>query len=132
MNKIILAGNVGRDPETRHTPSGMAVVNLSLATERRYKGEKETEWHNLTVFGKQGEVIAQYVSKGDKLAVQGRVKTEKWQGKDGQDRQRQVVIVEDFTLMGGGSEVREVPKGNRHMGGQPPVQPDDFNDEIPF
>src|SRR5690606_7233437 len=87
VNKVILVGNLGRDPESRSLPSGQPVVNSSLATSRRYKDrdgnrKDETEWHNIVVFGKQAEIAAQYLTKGKQIYLEGRIQTRSWEDKE--------------------------------------------------
>lgn len=99
INKVMLIGGVGQDPEIRFTPSGAPVASLSLATDDSYKDRntgqmiKVTDWHNIVVFGKLAEVVQQYVKKGSKLYVEGKQKTRKWQDKNGQDRYTTEVVV---------------------------------------
>ncbi|WP_192483177.1 MULTISPECIES: single-stranded DNA-binding protein [Cysteiniphilum] len=105
VNKVIILGFAGGDPEVRYMPSGVAVVNLSIATNDGYKDKQTgqhidvTEWHNITFFGKQAETIGQYVQKGSKLYVEGRINTQKWQDKNGQDRYTTKVIATEFQLL---------------------------------
>jgi single-strand DNA-binding protein len=100
VNKVILIGNLGQDPETRYTPNGNAVVNLSLATDESYKDRQtgqmvpKTEWHRIVMFGKIAEVAGQYLRKGSKVYIEGKLQTRKWQGQDGQDRYTTEVVVD--------------------------------------
>jgi len=100
VNKVILIGNLGQDPETRYTPNGNAVVNLSLATDESYKDRQtgqlvpRTEWHRVVLFRKVAEVAGQYLRKGSKVYIEGRLQTRKWQGQDGQDRYTTEVVVD--------------------------------------
>lgn len=121
VNKVILLGNLGQDPETRYTPQGNAVVNLNLATDESYKDRQtgqlvpKTEWHRIVVFGKPAEIISQYCRKGSKLYVEGKLQTRKWQGQDGQDRYTTEIVVSvggDFQLL----------DGRREDGNNPPPQ----------
>ena len=86
MNKVILCGRIGKDPETRFAASGTTVVNLSLATSERYKGEEQTTWHNLVAFGKTGEFIATYFKRGEAILVEGKIQNRSYQDKDGNTR----------------------------------------------
>jgi single-strand DNA-binding protein len=109
INKVILIGNVGKDPETRHMPSGGAVVNLTLATSENWtdkNGEKQerTEWHRLVIFGKLAEIANEYVSKGQQLYVEGRLQTRKWQDKEGREQYTTEIVVNDMKMLGGRSE----------------------------
>jgi len=106
VNKVILIGNLGRDPEVRYTPSGSAVCNVSLATSRSWKdkqGDKqeETEWHNVVLYDRLAEVVGEFAKKGKPLYVEGRLKTRKWQDKDGADRYTTEVIAAEMQLLGG-------------------------------
>jgi len=100
VNKVILIGNLGQDPDTRYTPNGNAVVNLSLATDESYKDRQtgqlvpRTEWHRVVLFGKVAEVAGQYLRKGSKVYIEGRLQTRKWQGQDGQDRYTTEIVVD--------------------------------------
>ena len=105
VNKVILLGNIGKDPEVRETKSGN-VANLVLATSERYtdkSGQKQenTEWHNLVVFGKLADVVAKYVKKGDKLYIEGSITTRKWEDKEGNTRYNTDIKVRDLTMLGG-------------------------------
>ena len=129
MNRAIVSGNLGRDPEVRYTSGGQAVANFSVATSRKYKkGDEwveETEWHDITVWGKLAEVCGEHLAKGRKVLVEGRLKTDKWE-KDGVKRQRTSIIAENVEFLtpksaGGGSGRRE---------NEAPPLPD--NDDIPF
>lgn len=107
VNKVILLGRLGADPEVRFMPSGAAVANLRLATNDGYKDKQtgqfveNTEWHRVVVFGKQAEVIGEYCKKGSNLYVEGRIRTNKWQDQQGQDRYTTEVVVSEFQLIGG-------------------------------
>jgi len=100
VNKVILIGNMGADPEVRYMPNGNAVANVSLATSDTWKdknnGEQRerTEWHRVVFFGKLAEIVGQYLKKGSKIYVEGRLQTRKWQGQDGQDRYTTEVVVD--------------------------------------
>jgi single-strand DNA-binding protein len=100
INKVILIGNLGQDPDTRYTPNGNAVVNLSIATDESYKDRQtgqmvpKTEWHKIVMFGKVAEVAGQYLHKGSKIYVEGKLQTRKWQNKDGQDVYTTEVVVD--------------------------------------
>ncbi|MDO3723175.1 single-stranded DNA-binding protein [Marinobacter sp. chi1] len=100
VNKVILIGNLGQDPETRYTPSGNAVVNLNLATDESYKDRQtgqmvpKTEWHRIVMFGKIAEVAGQYLRKGSKVYIEGKLQTRKWQDQSGQDRYTTEVVVD--------------------------------------
>jgi single-strand DNA-binding protein len=108
VNRVILLGNIGKDPEVRETKAGN-IVNLTMATSEKYtdkSGQKQenTEWHNLVVFGKLADVVAKYVKKGDKLYVEGSITTRKWEDKEGNTRYTTEVKVRDLTMLGGGEK----------------------------
>ncbi|MCG1043406.1 single-stranded DNA-binding protein [Mycetohabitans sp. B8] len=107
VNKVILVGNLGADPETRYLPSGDAVTNIRLATTDRYKdkasGEfKElTEWHRVVFFGRLAEIAAEYLKKGSPVYVEGRIRTRKWQDQSGQDRYSTEIVADSMQMLGG-------------------------------
>jgi len=100
VNKVILIGNLGMDPEVRYLPSGSAVANLRIATSESWRDkatgepQERTEWHRVTLFGKLGEIAGQYLRKGSKVYIEGKLRTRKWQGQDGQDRYTTEVVVD--------------------------------------
>ncbi len=158
VNKVILIGNLGADPEVRYMPSGDAVANVSLATSESWKDrntgetQERTEWHRVVFFGKLAEIVKQYVHKGSKIYVEGKLRARKWQGQDGQDRYTTEVVVDFNGTMqmldnrGGGSSVpfandpggpapAPAPGGSPPSGGSGGSQPagkPDFDDDIPF
>ncbi len=103
VNKVILIGNLGNDPDVRFTPNGSAVANLSLATSESWKDrntgqqQEKTEWHRVVVFGKLAEIVQQYLRKGSKVYIEGKLQTRKWQGQDGQDRYTTEIVVDGFS-----------------------------------
>ncbi|MBJ9942272.1 single-stranded DNA-binding protein [Burkholderia multivorans] len=107
VNKVILVGNLGADPEVRYLPSGDAVANIRLATTDRYKdkasGEfKEmTEWHRVAFFGRLAEIVSEYLKKGSSVYIEGRIRTRKWQGQDGQDRYSTEIVADQMQMLGG-------------------------------
>ncbi|WP_175719080.1 single-stranded DNA-binding protein [Burkholderia anthina] len=107
VNKVILVGNLGADPEVRYLPSGDAVANVRLATTDRYKDKasgdyKEmTEWHRVSFFGRLAEIVSEYLKKGSSIYVEGRIRTRKWQGQDGQDRYSTEVVADQMQMLGG-------------------------------
>lgn len=104
VNKVILVGRVGKDPETRYTPDGKAIANLSLATSEKRKGEEATEWHRLVFFDKLAGVVTDYVKKGSLLYVEGKIQTRKWQDKEGQDRYSTEIVANSMQMLGGKSD----------------------------
>lgn len=142
INKVILVGNVGGDPETRYMPSGSAVTNITIATNETWKdkqtGEKKerTEWHRVALFNRLAEVAAEYLRKGSQVYIEGKLRTRKWQGKDGQDRYTTEIIASEMQMLGGrGGSGGSANFGDDNQGdGNAPPQPgpDDFDDDIPF
>lgn len=106
VNKVILVGNLGRDPELRYTPGGQAVANFSLATTERFStrdGDKQerTEWHRIVAWGRTGELCAQYLSKGRSVYIEGRLQTREWEDKEGQKRRTTEVVANTVQFLGG-------------------------------
>ena len=160
INKVILVGNLGRDPEVRYTPSGAAICNVSLATTRNWKdknsGEKveETEWHRVVFYDRLAEIAGEYLKKGRPVYVEGRLKTRKWTDKDGAEKYTTEIIATEMQLLGG-REGMGAPGGEEGGGGgysrpapaarpaAPAARPapapskassgfDDMDDDIPF
>jgi single-strand DNA-binding protein len=106
VNKVILVGNLGRDPEIRYLPSGDPVANIAIATSSKYKGKdgnmvEETEWHRVTFFGKLAEIVGQYLKKGRSVYVEGRLKTRKYTDKDGVEKYATDIIANEMQMLGG-------------------------------
>jgi single-strand DNA-binding protein len=109
VNKVILVGRLGRDPETRYTGGGQAVANFSLATDESYKDrngerQKRTEWHKIVVWGKQAEIAQQYLKKGSLVFIEGRIQSREWQDKEGQKRTSFEIVANNFRMLGGRAE----------------------------
>jgi len=113
VNKVILIGNLGADPETRFMPSGGAVTNVNLATSESWKDrqtgqmQERTEWHRVVFFNRLGEIAGEYLKKGSKVYVEGSIRTRKWQGQDGQDRYTTEIVANEMQMLdsrGGGAE----------------------------
>lgn len=140
VNKVILLGHVGKDPDIRYSQSGTAVANFSLATTERWKdkntGEKQerTEWHRCTAWGRSAEVIGEYVKKGSPLFVAGKLQTRKWQDKEGVDRYTTEIVVDEFQLLGGrgGGDQQEDARPATSASKKPAASQQDFDDEVPF
>jgi single-strand DNA-binding protein len=147
INKVILIGNLGRDPETRYLPDGGAVTNVSVATTDVWKdksGEKQerTEWHRVAFFGRLAEIAGEYLKKGSPVYIEGRLQTRKWQDKDGQDRYTTEIVANEMKMLGsrgGGSEpmAREAPASAAEgTGARPQAKKggafDQMDDDIPF
>ncbi len=152
INKVILIGNLGADPETRSMPSGGTVTNIRIATSESWKdkqsGEQKerTEWHSVVMFARLGEIAAEYLRKGSQVYIEGALRTRKWQDKEGRDRYTTEIIANEMQMIGGrggsaagggggggGSEYRERPAAPESApaaaGGS---GPSDFDDDIPF
>lgn len=131
VNKVILIGRLGKDPETRYMPSGSAVTNITLATSEQWKdketGEKKerTEWHNVVFFNKLAEIVAEYLKKGSQVYLEGRLQTEKWQDKEGNDRYTTKIYANEMQMLGG----KESSTANH---AQPAQAEPGLNDDIPF
>ena len=116
VNKVILVGNLGRDPEVRGLPSGESVANLAIATSNKYKnraGEmvEETEWHNAVLFGRLAEIAGKYLKKGSSIYAEGRIKTEKYTDKNGVEKYQTKVIISELKMLGGRSAGESEPHG---------------------
>jgi single-strand DNA-binding protein len=153
VNKVILVGNLGKDPETRYMPSGSAVTNLTLATSEQWKdkqsGEQQerTEWHKIAMFGRLAEIAAEYLRKGSQVYIEGKLRTRKWQDKEGKDRWTTEIVADEMQMLGskgGGASAgagamagASGGSGSSSGGGRAAVNdsgapPGDFDDDIPF
>lgn len=153
VNKVILIGNMGKDPESRFLPSGGAVCNATIATNESWKdkttGEQKerTEWHNVVFYGKLAEIVAQYLTKGSQVYIEGSIRTRKWQDKEGHDRYTTEIIADQMQMLGGkrdgagnsnsGRDESERPQPGRHTGGGRATAPASADknfedDDIPF
>lgn len=140
LNKVMLIGNLGKDPEVRYTTSGTAVASFSLATSERSKNkngewEDKTEWHNITLWGRLAEIAGEYLAKGRTVYIEGRLQTRKWQDKDGRDRYTTEIVGEKMQMLGGkgegGGRARTTDESSY---GAPSYEEPAFNpdDDIPF
>jgi single-strand DNA-binding protein len=150
VNKVIIVGNLGADPETKYLPSGDAVTNIRVATTDTWKdktsGEKKeaTEWHRIAFFGRLAEIAGEYLKKGSQVYVEGSLRTRKWQDKDGQDRYSTEIRADVMQMLGrreGGGEGRALPErsakpapaqAGAQAGAKKPGKFDDMEDDIPF
>jgi len=153
INKVILIGNLGQDPDTRYMPSGSAVTNLRIATTESFKdketGEQQerTEWHSVAMFGRLAEISAEYLKKGSQVYIEGRLRTRKWQDKEGKDRYSTEIVADQMQMLGGrgGGMGAQAPAGAAGEGDN--VRPfrakkapaaaatqdgAEFDDDIPF
>ncbi len=141
VNKVILIGNLGRDPELRYTQGGQGVANFTLATNERWRdkdgnNQERTEWHRIVVWGKQAENCAQYLQKGRSCYIEGRLQTREWEDKEGHKRQTTEIVAQNVTFLGGrgegaprgaGAPAGGAPPSEGSTGGSPPP-----GDDIPF
>jgi single-strand DNA-binding protein len=153
VNKVILVGNLGADPETRSMPSGTTVTNIRIATSESWKDkasgaqQERTEWHSVALFGRLGEVAAEYLRKGSQVFVEGKLRTRKWQDKQGNDRFTTEIIADNMQMLGGragGGSAAGSGAGGAERASSPPARDeydqtpapaggkDDFEDDIPF
>jgi single-strand DNA-binding protein len=154
VNKVILVGNLGKDPETRYMPSGSAVTNLTLATSESWKdkqsgeNQERTEWHKIAMFGRLAEIAAEYLRKGSQVYIEGKLRTRKWQDKEGKDRYTTEIVADEMQMLGskgggstsagaGAGAMAGGSAGAASGGGRAAVNdsggpPGDFDDDIPF
>ncbi len=149
INKVILIGNLGNDPEVRYMPDGGAVANLTVATSEQWKdkqtGEQQerTEWHRVVMFRRLGEIAGEYLKKGSKVYIEGKLQTRKWQDQNGNDRYTTEIVANEMQMLdsrgsGGSSNFNQQPPAGGQSGGAKPGNPpaaggvDDFDDDIPF
>ncbi len=144
INKVILVGNLGADPDSRYMPSGSAVTNIRIATTSSWKDkqsgdqQEHTEWHNVAMFGRLAEVAAEYLRKGSQVYIEGRLRTRKWQDKQGNDRYSTEVVANEMQMLGGrgaaaAPSAGAVPAAAVAATGESDAAPrDDFDDDIPF
>ena len=156
VNKVILIGNLGRDPEVRYLPSGDAVANFSIATTEKWKDksgemQEQTEWHRISFFGRQAEICGEYLRKGSSVYVEGRLQTRKWTDKEGNERTTTEIRGDRMQMLGGrgggSAEMREPPENGGAESAAPAKKPavaaaaggakkssgfDDLDDDIPF
>lgn len=146
VNKVILVGNLGQDPEVRYSPNGGAIANISVATTESWKdkntGEQvdKTEWHRVVFFRRLAEIAGEYLKKGSKVYIEGKLQTRKWQDKNGQDRYTTEIVANEMQMLdsrGGGSadfSQASAPAAGSNNGGAPMDAPPpmDFDDDIPF
>jgi len=128
INKVILVGNLGQDPETKAMPSGMTVCNLRLATSESWKDKQtgemkeQTEWHSVAMFGRLAEIAGEYLRKGSQVYIEGRLRTRKWQDKEGRDRYTTEIVANEMQMLGSrgggmGGEGRGEPRGESRASG---------------
>ena len=142
VNKVILLGNLGRDPEMRYMPNGEAVANFSIATTEQWKdknGERQsrTEWHNITLYRRLAEIAGQYLKKGAQVYIEGRIQSRKYTGRDGVERTAYEIIASEMKMLGaragddGNADVPEPPR-RQEPAAAPAKQAEDIDDDVPF
>jgi single-strand DNA-binding protein len=146
VNKVILIGNIGQDPEVKYMPSGGAVTNVSIATSETWKDkntgqpQERTEWHRVVFFNRLGEIAGEYLKKGSKVYIEGRLQTRKWQAQDGTDRYSTEIVADQMQMLDGarndGQQSQPAQQRQPAQQSQPvPSQPhgfDNFDDDIPY
>ena len=150
VNKVILVGNLGADPETRSMPSGMTVTNIRVATSESWKDkasgaqQERTEWHHIALFGRLGEIAAEYLRKGSQVFIEGKLRTRKWQDKQGNDRYTTEIIADNMQMLGAragggtgagadrGAAASAPPREDYDQTPAPAGGKEDFDDDIPF
>ena len=147
INKVILVGNLGRDPEVRYSPSGAAIANVTIATGEGWKDkqtgemQERTEWHRIVFFSRLAEIAGEYLRKGSQIYVEGRLQTRKWQDKDGNDRYTTEIVANELQMLGGRSAgSNQTSDSSKQFDQSQPSAPskpaakefDDFDDDIPF
>ena len=134
LNRVMLIGRLGADPEQRHMPNGKAVVNIRVATSETWKdrnsGERQerTEWHSIVAFDKLAEIIAEYLRKGSQVFIEGKLQTRKWQDKEGKDRYTTEIIAQSMKMLGVRPQGERSPRQER----EPERHAGEFDDDIPF
>lgn len=144
VNKVILVGTLGQDPDTRYTPSNAAVANLSIATNESWKdkqtGEQKekTEWHRVVMFNRLAEIATEYLRKGSQIYIEGKIQTRKWEDKDGNDRYTTEIVANEMQMLGGRSAGNTSSSSMNSNSSEEISSPkntqenDDFDDDIPF
>ncbi len=136
INKVILVGNLGADPESRAMPSGSSVTNIRVATSESWKDkttgdqQERTEWHNVAFFGRLAEVAAEYLHKGSQVYIEGKIRTRKWQDRDGKDRWSTEIIANEMQMLGGRAGSGAPAQADSVA--EAPQPSSEFNDDIPF
>lgn len=143
VNKVILIGNLGADPEVRYMPSGGAVANVSVATSESWKDkstgemQERTEWHRVVFYNRIAEVVGEYLKKGSKIYVEGRIRTRKWEDKDGKDRYTTEINADSMQMLdsrgsGGSAGFDQSPQAAKRPAPAPAASAESFDDDIPF
>jgi single-strand DNA-binding protein len=134
LNKVMIIGRLGADPELRHMPNGKGVATIRVATSERWKdrqtgdAKERTEWHSIVLYDKLGEIAAEYLRKGSQVYIEGSLRTRKWQDKEGKDRYTTEIIAQSMQMLGGRPQGERSPRQER----EPERRVDEFDDDIPF
>jgi single-strand DNA-binding protein len=141
VNKVILVGNLGKDPEVRYMPNGNAVANITLATSESWKDkqtgepQEKTEWHRIVLFRRLGEIAGEYLKKGSQVYIEGKLQTRKWQDNSGNDRYTTEIVADNMQMLGGragGSAGFQGDAAPKSKAAPATAGADDFDDDIPF
>jgi single-strand DNA-binding protein len=142
INKVILVGNLGRDPEVRYMPNGNAVANITVATSESWKDkqtgetQEKTEWHRVVLFRRLGEIAGEYLKKGSQVYIEGKLQTRKWQDNNGQDRYSTEIVANEMQMLGGrgggSAGFSDDTQGNQESAAAVSGGPGEFDDDIPF
>ena len=138
VNKVILIGNLGQDPDVKYMPNGNAVANVTLATSDSWKdkntgeAQERTEWHRVVFFRRLGEVVGEYCKKGSKIYIEGRLQTRKWQDKNGQDRYTTEIVADQMQLLDSKGGASGAPSSGQQQAAPAPEPDADYDDKIPF
>jgi len=142
INKVILVGNLGKDPEVRYSAQGAAIANLTIATSEKWKDkqtgqeQERTEWHRVVLFNRLGEIAGEYLKKGSQVYIEGKLQTRKWQDNAGNDRYTTEIIADEMQMLGGrgGGGSAGFPSSEKNESRTPAVAegPAEFDDDIPF
>lgn len=139
INKVILIGNLGADPEIRYTQSGLPVVNFRIATTERWKNQEgqqqeQTEWHNIVAWRRLAEICGEYLSKGSRVYIEGKLQTRKWQDQNGNDRYSTEIVANEMKMLSprGATSMGDSPEGSGAYDNLPPEPPPGTGNDVPF
>jgi single-strand DNA-binding protein len=138
INKVILVGNLGADPDTRYMPNGKAVTNIRIATSESWKDkqtgdvQERTEWHSVVAYEKLAEIIGEYTRKGSQVYIEGKLHTRKWQDKEGKDRYTTEIIAQQMQMLGGKTQGERQARPQQERSAPPADDGGGFDDDIPF
>lgn len=138
VNRVIIVGTLGKDPEIRYTSDGKAIASFSVATSEEWKdkqtGDKQSkvEWHNIVIFGKLAEIAGNWLKKGSQVYLEGKLQTRKWQDKEGKDRYTTEVVADQMQMLGGKPGAHQPGSVSNNEEKEPPKNFDDFDEDVPF